>query len=150
MPQLTPATGASSRDSSPWRLVLQVSGQGHATLGVELADQVVLGRAFEAEAPGQVVELAPHGAEICGVSRRHARIHQEGEALYVTDLKSTNGTRLNGYRLEPGHGYCLRDGDEVELGKLRIIVRFVRSPRLGRPGADASQTVSPSPDNAVS
>jgi len=47
------------------------------------------------------------------ISRRHCRVEPHGEALLVTDLGSTNGTFLNGKRLEapaevlPGSIFCL-------------------------------------------
>ncbi|MEO8397241.1 MAG: FHA domain-containing protein, partial [Chloroflexota bacterium] len=41
---------------------------------------------------------------------------------------STNGTRINGYRLDSGRAYRLRNGDELELGRLRLIVQVVRPP----------------------
>ena len=64
------------------------------------------------------------------MSRRHATIVQDNEhkALYIEDLNSTNGTRINGFGLEPNRRYRLRDGDEVELGRVRMVLRFVRSP----------------------
>ena len=37
-----------------------------------------------------------------GVSRRHARVRIADDEATVEDLGSTNGTRLNGKRLEPG------------------------------------------------
>ena len=41
------------------------------------------------------------------VSRRHAQVRREGDAVFVVDLGSTNGTRVNGvlvreHRLVPG------------------------------------------------
>jgi len=50
------------------------------------------------------------------------------KALYIEDLNSTNGTRINGFSLEPKRRYRLRDGDEVEIGRVKIVLRFVRSP----------------------
>jgi pSer/pThr/pTyr-binding forkhead associated (FHA) protein len=63
------------------------------------------------------------------VSRRHALITYENETLFLTDLNSTNGTRINGFQLTPGRSYRLRDGDELEFGRIRGIMRFVRSLR---------------------
>lgn len=49
------------------------------------------------------------------VSRMHARLDRRGDRLVVTDLKSRNGTRVNGetiVRAEAG------DGDHVEFGSI--------------------------------
>jgi hypothetical protein len=48
------------------------------------------------------------------VSRQHAEIRPRGGSWVVTDLGSTNGSRLNGRRLE--QPTVLKPGDEVELG----------------------------------
>jgi len=49
------------------------------------------------------------------ISRAHAAIGYERGDFFVQDLGSTNGTGVNGRR-EPRTP--LRDGDEVQLGKL--------------------------------
>ncbi|MEO0565576.1 MAG: FHA domain-containing protein, partial [Chloroflexota bacterium] len=46
-----------------------------------------------------------------GVSRHHARITREHNFIHITDLNSTNGTWVNGKKLEPDRPYKLQDGD---------------------------------------
>jgi FHA domain-containing protein len=48
------------------------------------------------------------------VSRTHAEIRPRGGSWVVTDLGSTNGSRLNGQRLESPE--LLKPGDQIELG----------------------------------
>ena len=48
------------------------------------------------------------------VSRAHAEIRPRGGSWVLTDLNSTNGTRLNGRRLQGSE--VLKPGDEIELG----------------------------------
>jgi pSer/pThr/pTyr-binding forkhead associated (FHA) protein len=48
------------------------------------------------------------------VSREHAEIRPRGGSWVLTDLNSTNGSRLNGRRLERSE--VLKPGDEIELG----------------------------------
>jgi Protein of unknown function (DUF3662)/FHA domain len=48
------------------------------------------------------------------VSRSHAEIRPRGGSWVVSDLNSTNGTRLNGRRLQGPE--VLKPGDEIELG----------------------------------
>ncbi len=56
-----------------------------------------------------------------GVSRQHARITlRVGDALHIHDLESTNGTFVNGRRVER---HRLRDGDKLQLGSL-VVFRF--------------------------
>jgi pSer/pThr/pTyr-binding forkhead associated (FHA) protein len=62
------------------------------------------------------------------LSRRHARIFAEHGAVYVADLGSKNGTRINGADVA-GHPLRLSDGDELSFGSsLSFHVRL--SPRL--------------------
>jgi hypothetical protein len=48
------------------------------------------------------------------ISRQHAEIRPRGGSWVITDLGSTNGSQLNGHRLEGSE--VLRPGDEIELG----------------------------------
>ena len=49
------------------------------------------------------------------VSREHAEIRPRGGSWVLTDLGSTNGSELNGRRIDSSE--VLRDGDEIELGE---------------------------------
>ena len=54
------------------------------------------------------------------VSREHAEI-LFGEGCYlIKDLSSTNGTYLNGEKLEPGKLHPLRPGDSLLMGSMRL------------------------------
>jgi hypothetical protein len=52
------------------------------------------------------------------VSRRHAELRRNGDAIVVTDLGSTNGTRVNG---APIREHFLVSGDEVSVGSTRLV-----------------------------
>ncbi len=69
------------------------------------------------------------------VSRRHARIERRGGGWIVTDLGSTNFTRLNGQRVR--RECDLADGDELRFGRARC--RFVLAQAQDSPtGAQGS------------
>ncbi|MBW4477699.1 MAG: FHA domain-containing protein [Tolypothrix brevis GSE-NOS-MK-07-07A] len=55
------------------------------------------------------------GSEI--VSRIHADIRVEGDAHYIEDVGSSNGTYINNLPLLPGNRHRLRPGDRISLGK---------------------------------
>jgi FHA domain len=59
------------------------------------------------------------------VSRRHARFQSEQGVVYVDDLKSRNGTFLNGRRVT--EAIEVRGGDEIDVGTTRILVTGVRA-----------------------
>ena len=50
------------------------------------------------------------------VSRRHCILTEDGGEVVVRDLGSTNGTRINGQRVERGR---LRPGDEIAIAHIR-------------------------------
>jgi FHA domain-containing protein len=52
------------------------------------------------------------------VSRRHALITKAADGFTIEDLGSLNGTFLNRHRIERG---SLENGDEVQIGKYRLI-----------------------------
>jgi pSer/pThr/pTyr-binding forkhead associated (FHA) protein len=59
------------------------------------------------------------------VSGTHAEIVFEGGRFQVTDLGSTNGTKLNGRPLQPQIAETLNDGDEIMVGRTNL--RFMAS-----------------------
>jgi pSer/pThr/pTyr-binding forkhead associated (FHA) protein len=54
------------------------------------------------------------------VSRQHARFVVDAAGLRVEDLRSTNGTYVNGARTDSA---ALAEGDEVIVGKFHLLVR---------------------------
>jgi hypothetical protein len=52
------------------------------------------------------------------VSRIHATIEHIGSTYTLTDLNSTNSTRINGKRLEPDNATPIKDGDTLHFGKV--------------------------------
>ena len=75
------------------------------TLSFELTErEAVLGRE-----PGLAIALPAEG-----VSRRHARVTWDGKSHWVEDLRSTNGTFVNGH---PVSREKLRHFDVVTVGK---------------------------------
>jgi pSer/pThr/pTyr-binding forkhead associated (FHA) protein len=53
------------------------------------------------------------------VSRLHCRITAAADTLEVVDLKSTNGTFVNGKRVEKAQ---LADGDRLRVGRVELTV----------------------------
>jgi pSer/pThr/pTyr-binding forkhead associated (FHA) protein len=60
------------------------------------------------------------------VSRRHARITEQGSVYYLEALAENNPTVLNGQRLSLGHKYQLHVGDTIGLGISNIQLVFVQ------------------------
>jgi pSer/pThr/pTyr-binding forkhead associated (FHA) protein len=65
------------------------------------------------------------------VSRRHARLSQQNGALFIEDLTSFTGVRVNGTKI--ASPTPLREGDEVQIGDYRIVLRGEQRPPNDRP-----------------
>jgi pSer/pThr/pTyr-binding forkhead associated (FHA) protein len=59
-----------------------------------------------------------------GVSRRHAEIYEQGQALRIRDLRSAHGTHVNGFDV---NDKGLEAGDRIEIGHSVLEVRPGRS-----------------------
>ncbi|XHX77796.1 MAG: FHA domain-containing protein [Stenomitos frigidus ULC029] len=72
---------------------------------------------------GKPNERIPPDIDVSGfpdseiVSRIHADIRIEGDAYYVEDVGSCNGTYINNVPLPMGNRHRLRPGDRISLGK---------------------------------
>jgi hypothetical protein len=102
---LAPAPVAPARDPVGATVTLADTGHDIALSG----DRMVVGRLQECD-----IVLAD-----VNVSRHHAAfVHLEEGGWGVTDLDSTNGTYVNGERVQRA---VLKDGDIVEIGATRLI-----------------------------
>ena len=61
------------------------------------------------------------------ISRAHALFGFEAGAAFVQDLGSTNGTLINGERVQRR---VLVDGDELRMGRLALRIRIEVAPRV--------------------
>ncbi len=52
------------------------------------------------------------------VSRRHAEFRRKDDSFEVVDVGSLNGTYVN---REPRNSELLSDGDEIQIGKFRLV-----------------------------
>lgn len=112
-------------ETGPLTVRLRISrGDQERELEVPLTKAVRLGRMDPLQDIYPEVDLTEDLALDHGVSREHASIFRRNEIVVVEDLGSTNGTLLNGDRLAPFLPQLLKDGDQLQLGKLLIEVRF--------------------------
>jgi len=82
--------------------------------------------------PGALYPIDPKGATVIGrgeqstmrlgdrgLSRRHVRLFRLQGAFWIEDLRSTNGTFLNGERLDEPRE--LADGDRIQIGQETVL-----------------------------
>jgi len=77
-------------------------------LNIENGDCFTLGRSVECDLP----------IENIAVSRRHCTITRVSDDFRLDDLKSHNGTFINGLRVD---SHILKHGDRIDLGNLQTI-----------------------------
>jgi len=87
---------------------------------------VYLGRRDEQQNIYPQIDLTDDGGARYGVSRRHARIHQSEDGIFIEDMGSTNGTYINNQPLIPFKLYPLELGDLLQLGQLKASVTLAR------------------------
>ena len=111
---------------------LRVAHGDGAERTFELVSDVVLGRG-----PGVDIVLTDPKGQVSG---RHARIVIRGSEAVLEDLVSTNGTFVNGERLEGPH--VLRAGDKVRLGGCTLEFVPATPPPPARSGRDGEGTLT--------
>ncbi|MGD0089557.1 MAG: FHA domain-containing protein [Planctomycetota bacterium] len=83
-------------------------------------------------------------------SRQHFRIEKAAERFRLVDLKSTNGTRLNGVKLQGE--VLLRPGDKITLGGTNFLFDEANAPKdqPAAPAVPAQPAPPPPPAQPVS
>lgn len=110
------------------RLRLEWVNDPATTCLVSFTGEAILGRSEKDDQVSPIFLMLD--TEQFGVSRQHAKLQYADGVLYLLDLGSTNGTRLNGRRLGAKAAYPVTDGDVVALGWLEFIVRMVHQPSV--------------------
>ena len=82
-------------------------------------------RAAEAKKRGKKADKKGAGADVSDDDQELNKLVRElpiVTQVRLTDLRSRNGTFVNGTRLKPGHanGVVLRNGDRIRLGQTRL------------------------------
>ncbi len=107
-PQPTEAASAGELGIGLESFSLTMNGRKHAVEG----GKAVLGRSKDCDVQ----------VEDANVSRRHAELRREGSFWWLVDLDSTNGTELNGKRVQR---MKLSDGDTITLGATKLVFKRV-------------------------
>ncbi|MCA4133204.1 DUF3662 and FHA domain-containing protein [Arthrobacter sp. M4] len=116
-PQRPNVPAAPTRNPGKLQPVLDIAGQRYSLN----APSVVLGRSSEADIL----------VEDTGVSRKHLEIRNENGATWAVDLGSTNGSYVNGHKVNGS--VELTDGSTISMGRTKIIFRLLPVTNGGRP-----------------
>lgn len=119
-PQPAPVTPPAATSSPARTQLQQVSAR---MVHVKTDTQIELPQNLSVIHIGKPNDRVPPDIDVSGfensevVSRIHADIRVEGDAYYIEDVGSSNGTYVNGMSLLPGNRHRLRSGDRVSMGK---------------------------------
>ncbi len=114
-------TVATAKPPSPAATQLQV--QSASFFHVQTQTKIDFPQGLGVIHIGKPNEQIPPDIDVSGfpdsdiVSRVHADIRVEGDAYYIEDVGSSNGTYINHSPLVKGNRHRLRAGDRVSLGK---------------------------------
>ena len=92
-----------------------------AEITIQILEGLERGRVFESlETPVTIGREDDNSIQLNDerVSRFHSKIQEDGDRIILTDLDSTNGTRVNG---RPIQLRVLRPGDQVAIGRCLLI-----------------------------
>jgi hypothetical protein len=133
--QKLPGSGApqpTDLTAEPGTVLFAGSGMSSAAVRLKVAGHRPDGEGFSRQlpvsGPGWMAELGRQEADIDldspTVSRRHARLELYEGRITITDLDSTNGTRVNGVSCLPGEVFFVQADDVVELGDVELSLQL--------------------------
>jgi uncharacterized OB-fold protein len=85
--------------------------------------EIIIGREDPISGIFPEIDLTPFGGETGGVSRQHARINRANSQWTITDLNSTNYTRVDGNKLDPSLPMPIKDGSRIQFGRIAATFR---------------------------
>ena len=112
-PNQTPAPVPENWPQSPWVTLAVIPPEGERKSYPFDKREITIGRSSENDIVLRRTD----------VSRRHARLLMREGHIILLDLKSENGTFLNGQRL--GSPQVIQFGDEVTIGDYKIMVESI-------------------------
>ena len=113
------------------KLVIE-DDEGKATVVPLIRDEISIGRK-----EGNTIRLTERN-----VSRRHARLFRNNGAIFIEDLNSYNGIKVNGNRV--GGRVAVTEGDRIQIGDYLLGLReeHAASTREGREEPEAEESAS--------
>src|SRR5262245_4664905 len=102
-----------------YKLIIE-DDEGKTTVVPLIRDEITIGRK-----EGNTIRLTERN-----VSRRHAKLSRQNGAVYVEDLASYNGIRVNGARISGR--IAVGEGDRIQIGDYLLALRLDRTQPTGK------------------
>jgi len=119
-----------------YKLIIE-DDEGKTTEVPIIRDEITVGRK-----EGNTIRLTERN-----VSRRHARISRQNNALHIEDVLSYNGIKVNGERIKGK--VAIGDGDRIQIGDYQLSIKLDKAAVKPQPGAPAgAANVGQRPDMA--
>ena len=122
-PRSVPPTVPPEESDTVISLLIIETGQ---VLHLAGRNEFTIGRVSEGQPILPDVDMTPYNAFNLGVSRLHVSMKLTRTGVIVTDLGSSNGTRVNGQKIVPHVEYPVNHGDTVAIGKLKLKIMIHR------------------------
>ncbi len=125
-------------DSSVWKI--EITGSDIDTpITMSFEQKLLLGRHDESGELNTDLDFSAYGGASKGVSRQHARLVAHKGKLVIQDLNASNGTMLNGDKLNPRQSYPVKldEDNSLSLGALKLRLRVLEQPAQAE-GEDVS------------
>jgi hypothetical protein len=108
------------KPAAPTGLAMRIAANGEVVLLDPMRTQFLIGRPDPATGAKPEIDLGPFDVQRT-LSRRHATLLREGAQYSVReDAATTNGTYLNGERLQTGVAMPVKAGDKLRFGSIEV------------------------------
>src|SRR6188474_1975456 len=97
-----------------FKLVIE-DDEGKTTVVPLIRDEITIGRR-----EGNTIRLTERN-----ISRRHARLVKSNGHVFIEDLQSYNGIKVNGDRI--GGRSAIQEGDRIQIGDYQLALKIDKS-----------------------
>jgi Trypsin-like peptidase domain/FHA domain len=125
LPTAAPApaqTAAAPTSASTHSLTLRGTGPGGEPINLRFTSDELQARPRTIGTESEV--SVPDNRAKTFVSRNHAEISWDGDSFYIKDLKSVNGTQVDGQDLKPLEQRRLHDGATIKLADVALVAQI--------------------------
>src|SRR6478752_7058310 len=103
-----------------YKLIIE-DDEGKTTVVPLIRDEITIGRK-----EGNTIRLTERN-----VSRKHARLLKSNGAIYIEDLSSYNGIKVNGEKI--AERAPIAEGDRIQIGDYQLALKLDRSASVEEP-----------------
>jgi pSer/pThr/pTyr-binding forkhead associated (FHA) protein len=115
-----------------YKLIIE-DDEGKTTVVPLIRDEITIGRK-----EGNTIRLTERN-----VSRRHAKLLKNNGSIFIEDLSSYNGIKINGDRIA-GRA-PINEGDRIQIGDYQLALKLDKQQQQGAPAGELQEGVKTAP-----